>query len=87
MYRAAAFGNEKTIQLLIDAGANITSKDINNESPLGWASWHCRPGKILALLAHNEHTIHPLHEERMLRDHGFGWSSGMEINLLGKIHL
>jgi ankyrin repeat protein len=86
LHRAAAFGNEKTIKLLLDAGADKRIRDINHETPIGWASWHCRPGKILALLAHDEHTIHSLHEERLLSDHGFGWSGGMELNLLGKMH-
>ena len=87
LHRAAAFGNEKTIQLLIDAGADKTIQDAHGNTPISWASWHGRPGTILALLAHGEHRIHPLHEKRMLKDHGFGYSSGMEINLLGTIHL
>ena len=44
-------------------------------------------GRTDLVLAHGEHRIHPLHEELMLKDHGFGFSSGMEINLLGKMHL
>lgn len=87
LHRAAAFGNEESIQLLLDAGASKSAEDINGESPLGWASWHCRPGKILALLAHGEHRIHPLHEVRIQKDHGVGWSGGMELNLLGNINL
>ena len=87
LHRAAAFGNEKAIRQLIEAGADIRARDSNGDSPMTWASWHLRPGKILALLAYDEHTIHPLHEERMLKDHGFGFSSGMEMNLLGKPHL
>lgn len=87
LHRAAAFGNEKTIDLLLKAGADKTAKDSNGDSPLSWASWHLRPGKILALLAYGEHRIHPLHVERMQSDHGTGWGSGMYMNLLGKVHV
>lgn len=87
LHRAAAFGNEQTIRLLLQGGADKTIKDAFGDSPMSWASWHNRPGKILALLAYAEHQIHPLHEERMLKDHGFGYGSGLEINLLGKMHL
>ena len=87
LHRAAAFGNDKTIKLLLDAGADKTIKDKNGDSPLSWASWHLRPGKILALLAYDEHRIHPLHVERIQSDHGNGWGSGMYLNLLGKVHV
>jgi uncharacterized protein len=43
LHRAAAFGSEATIQLLIDAGADVQAKDINGDSPRAWASWHTRP--------------------------------------------
>ena len=65
LHRAAAFGNEESIRLLVDAGADKSITDINNESPIWWASWHCRPGKILALLSHGKHRIHQAHTERM----------------------
>jgi len=47
LHRAAAFGNEKTIQMLLDAGAEVDAKDMNGDSPLTWASWHLRPRSIL----------------------------------------
>ena len=87
LHRAAAFGNLQTIQLLLDAGADKAMKDVNGESPIGWASWHLRPGKILALLAHGNHRIHPLHEEKNQSDHGFGWGGGIYTNLLGQVHI
>lgn len=87
LHRAAAFANEKTISMLLDAGADKSIRDSHDESPLSWASWHLRPGSILALLAYDKHRIHPLHIERMRSDHGFGWGSGMGLNLLGKVHL
>lgn len=40
LHRAAAFANEDTIQLLLDAGATIDARDMNGDSPLGWASWY-----------------------------------------------
>ncbi len=52
LHRAAAFGTEKTIQMLLDAGAQIDVKDMNGDSPLTWASWHLRPRSILKLLCY-----------------------------------
>ena len=48
LHRAAAFGTEDAIQLLLDAGAAIDAKDMNGDSPLAWASWHLRPSLPLA---------------------------------------
>lgn len=87
LHRAAAFSGTETIALLLEAGADKSRKDANGDSAITWASWHLRPGSVLALLAYGDHRIHPLHVERMQSDHGFGGASGMEINLLGKPHL
>ncbi|MCE7996620.1 MAG: hypothetical protein HEP71_31940 [Roseivirga sp.] len=87
LHRAAAFGNEESIQLLLDAGADKTATDINGESPLSWASWHSRPGSILAMLTFGEHRIHPLHVKNMQSDHGAGWGAGMSVMRLGELHL
>ena len=43
LHRAAAFGDEEAIQLLLDAGAMIDAKDMNGESPLSWASCGTSP--------------------------------------------
>jgi uncharacterized protein len=59
LHRAAAFGDEEAIQLLLDAGAKIDAKDMNGDSPLSWASWHARPTVILRKLLHGNHRIHP----------------------------
>ena len=74
LHRAAAFGGEETIQLLLDAGAIIDAKDMNGDSPLTWASWHLRPDSILRKLCYGDSSIHP--ERR-----------SMEANLLGKPHV
>lgn len=87
LHRAAAFGNEESIQLLLDAGADKSAQDAHGESPLSWASWHSRPGSILALLAFGEHRIHPLHVKNMQSDHGAGWGAGMSVMRLGEINL
>jgi ankyrin repeat protein len=71
LHRAAAFGDEEAIQLLLDAGAVIDAKDMNGESPLSWASWYLRPAPILRKLCYGDHRIHPQY-------------TGMEANLLGK---
>ena len=73
LHRAAAFGTEETIQLLLDAGAIIDAKDMHGDSPLTWASWHLRPDPILRKLCYNGFSIHP---ER----------NSMTASLLGKPH-
>ena len=87
LHRAAAFGNEETIQMLLDAGADTALTDHHGDSPLSWASWHCRPASILKLLAFGEHSIHPLHVRNMQSDHGTGWGAGMSIMRMGTVHL
>lgn len=59
LHRAAAFGTEEAIQLLLDAGATIDAKDMNGDSPLTWASWHLRPAAILRKLCYGNYSIHP----------------------------
>jgi len=83
LHRAAAYADEKTIHFLITNGANKEAKDANGDSPLSWASEHLRPGSILALLAYGEHNIGEAHKARNTSDHGQGWGSGMDWNLLG----
>lgn len=58
-HRAAAFAGEETIQLLIDAGAKIDTRDIHGDTPLSWASWHGRPDSILRLLCYGRYSIRP----------------------------
>lgn len=73
LHRAAAFADEGTIQLLLDAGAAADAKDANGDSPLTWASWHLRPTAILRKLCYGEFRINP---ER----------TSMEHYLLGRPH-
>jgi ankyrin repeat protein len=54
LHRAAAFGTEATIQMLLDAGARIDAIDMNGDSPLTWASWYLRPRSILRKLCYGE---------------------------------
>ena len=72
-HRAAAFGTEESIQLLVNAGAKIDAKDMNGDSPLTWASWHLRPGSVLKKLCYGDFRIHPNYV-------------GMDANLLGHPH-
>ena len=58
LHRAAAFGTENTIRVLLDAGAKIDAKDMNGDSPLGWASWYLRPDSILRMLCYGDFHIH-----------------------------
>lgn len=71
LHRAAAFGDEEAIQMLLKAGAKIDAKDMNGETPLSWGSWFARPASILRVLLYGEHRIHPQH-------------SPMDANLEGK---
>jgi ankyrin repeat protein len=54
LHRAAAFGTEATIQMLLDAGARTDAKDMNGDSPLTWASWHLRPRSVLRKLCYGD---------------------------------
>ncbi len=57
LHRAAAFGSEETIQMLLDAQANLEARDMNGDSPLTWASWHLRPDPILRKLCYDGFKI------------------------------
>ncbi len=57
LHRAAAYGTEETVQLLLDAGAVIDAKDMNGDSPLTWGSWHLRPDSILRKLCYGDFRI------------------------------
>lgn len=50
LHRAAAFGNENIINLLLEAGADPSCKDANGDTPLSWGSWYLRESSILKLL-------------------------------------
>ena len=71
LHRAAAFGDEEAIQLLLDAGAVVNAKDMHGDSPLSWASWYLRPTPILRQLCYGNFRIRP--------DYG----AGMQANLEG----
>lgn len=75
LHRAAAFGSEKTVRRLLDAGADSKSQDVNGDSPLGWASWYLRPDSILRLLLYDDFYINPKRDP-----------DGMSSHLLGKPH-
>jgi uncharacterized protein len=51
LHRAAAYAPVETIKMLLAAGADRTIRDVNGDSPLGWASWHLRDWEIIALLS------------------------------------
>jgi ankyrin repeat protein len=59
LHRAAAFGSESAIQMLLDAGAKLDARDMNGDSPLSWASWYVRPDPILIKLCYGRFHIHP----------------------------
>jgi ankyrin repeat protein len=59
LHRAAAFGNENTVQLLLEHGAKIDARDAHGDTPLSWASWHLRPDPVLRLLCFGNFRIRP----------------------------
>ncbi|WP_156993630.1 ankyrin repeat domain-containing protein [Terriglobus sp. TAA 43] len=59
LHRAAAFGCEDTIELLLKHGARVDARDANGESPLSWASWYLRPDPILRLLCFDKFRVRP----------------------------
>jgi uncharacterized protein len=71
LHRAGAFGDEESIQMLLDAGAKIDAKDMHGDSPLSWASWHLRPVSVLRKLCYGDFRIRPDY-------------TGMEANLEGR---
>lgn len=74
LHRAAAFGDEETIGLLLEAGAIVDARDMNGDTPLAWASWYLRPVSILRKLCYGSFKIHPQHQ-------------GMRANLSGTPHV
>jgi ankyrin repeat protein len=73
LHRAAAFGDENTIKLLLDAGAQIDARDAIGDTPLSWASWYQRPNTILRLLLYGSFRIH-------------AQNRSMRANLIGTPH-
>ena len=57
LHRAAAFGGEETIDMLLAAGASREALDANGESPLSWGSWYGRPDVILQKLCYGPFRI------------------------------
>ncbi|HEX7185461.1 MAG TPA: ankyrin repeat domain-containing protein [Thermoanaerobaculia bacterium] len=84
LHRAAAFGTERSIQHLLDAGAAREAKDMNGDSPLTWASWHLRPASILRKLCYGDFSIHP--NNASTYDHGAGWGQ-IDPHALGRPHV
>jgi len=70
LHRAAAFGTEQTIQLLLEAGAKIDAKDMHGDTPLSWASWYVRPDVILRLLCYGDFHIRP--DRRSMKEYLIG---------------
>ena len=83
LHRAAAFGSENAIRMLLDAGARRDARDAAGDTPLSWASWHLRPAAILRLLCFGDYRINP--DADWTGDHGSGWS-GMDRHLTGTPH-
>lgn len=57
LHRAAAYGDETMIKILLEAGADPSMKDANGDTPISWGSWHLRPSSVLSLLTYGNVTI------------------------------
>ena len=86
LHRAAAFGTERAIGLLLEGGASVEARDAHGDTPLAWASWHGRHAGVLQTLCFGEHRVHPLAVERSRALPVLGRASAMEENLLGRPH-
>ena len=84
LHRAAAFGTERSIEMLLSSGADRTTKDMHGDSPLAWASWHLRPASILRLLCYGDYSIHP--DNLSSYDHGNGWGQ-LDQPMISRPHL
>jgi ankyrin repeat protein len=71
LHRAAAFGDEEAVQMLLDAGAVLDAQDVNGDTPLSWGSWYARPLPILRKLCYPPFRIR-------------AGSAGMDANLVGR---
>jgi len=59
--------------MLLDAGADVSARDMHGDSPLTWASWHLRSDDVLRQLSFGKFTVR----------HG---RRSMSANLLGEPH-
>ena len=50
LHRAAAYGKETMIKILLEAGADPSTKDANGDTPISWGSWYLRSSSVLRLL-------------------------------------
>ena len=51
LHWAAAYGDEATVKMLIDAGADVSIKDGRGDTPLVWAGRHRRESAIRSLFS------------------------------------
>lgn len=56
LHRAAAYGNVAIINSLIAAGADLSAKDANGDTPMSWGSWYLRDSNVLRLLVYSDAT-------------------------------
>src|SRR5690606_31521852 len=57
LHRAAAYGTERAVRLLLDAGAAVEARDANGDTPLAWASWALRGPGVLRMLCYGDHRL------------------------------
>ncbi len=53
LHRSAAYGSTAIIKMLLDAGADPSTKDVNGDTPISWGSWHLRDADALRLLLYD----------------------------------
>lgn len=57
LHRAAPYGDETMVKVLLEAGADPSMKDANGDTPISWGSWHLRPSNVLGLLIYGNVTL------------------------------
>ena len=59
LHRAAAWGSPDVIRILLDAGADPSTIDINKDTPLSYASWHMRDKAVIDMLSYDGSGVGP----------------------------
>ena len=57
--KAAAWGSVEVIRVLLDAGGDSSSRDINKDTPLSYASWHMRDKSVIDMLSYDGSGVGP----------------------------
>ncbi len=85
LHRAAAFGTEITVKMLLDSGAQRERRDARHDTPLSWASWYLRPANILSQLCYGDYRVNPTRKTMRENLIGFPRKTQSTSDLEGKL--